>query len=84
MATSDVLLSIDLQNVDAEQPTEYFLVYGEDGSLLGQTNLSAQQCDSSLTDFTIDMATFNTWATDFAEPAQPKLPSATRPLCPMA
>ena len=64
MATSNVSLTINLQNVDAEQPTEYFLVYGEDGSLLGQTNLSAQQCDSSITNFTIDMAAFNDWAAD--------------------
>ncbi len=63
-AVTDVTLTIALYNADAEQPTEYFLIYGEDGSLLGQTNLSATQCDSSLTTLTIPVATYNTWAQD--------------------
>ncbi|MCB0706023.1 MAG: gliding motility-associated C-terminal domain-containing protein [Saprospiraceae bacterium] len=63
-ASGDVTLTISLENVDAESPTEFLLIYGEDGSFLGNTNLTPVQCDSSQTTFTISASTFNAWAFD--------------------
>ncbi len=64
IATSDVNLNITLFNIDAEQPTEIFLIYGEDGNLIDSTNLSPAQCDTSITMLSIPMADFNNWAQD--------------------
>lgn len=46
---SDVKLTINLKNVDAENAQEYFNIVGEDGTLLGKTTASATQCGSSST-----------------------------------
>ncbi len=66
VATSSATLTIDLNNIDAEfaTVTEYFTVFGEDGSNLGQTALSPTQCGSSTTTITIPQGTFNLWALD--------------------
>ena len=64
VATGDVTLTIDLNNMDAEELTEYFNVFGEDGSNLGQTNNTPDQCEDSSTSFTIPAATYNMWAED--------------------
>lgn len=63
-SSGDVNLQIDLTNIDAEQPTEFFNILGEDGTLLGTTNLSAAQCSSSTTLVTISETQFNDWAFD--------------------
>jgi gliding motility-associated-like protein len=58
-------LSITIVNVDAESTEEYFIIKAEDGTILGTTNLSATQCDSSNTIISgIDPSLLNNWAVD--------------------
>lgn len=57
-------LTIILTNADAEAAEEYFLVYGEDGSLLGRTGRATTQCSSSDTLLAVSAAQINTWAID--------------------
>lgn len=57
-------LTLLLSNADAEAAEEYFLVYGEDGSLLGRTGRSSVQCGSSDTTLAISIAQLNAWTTD--------------------
>ncbi len=64
-ATGEVELLIRLQNVDAEEPTEYFDIFSEDGIFLGQTNLTPSQCDTSETIIhSINIEQLNHWAND--------------------
>lgn len=63
-AGGDATLTIDLTNADAEGTTEYLLIYGEDGSLLGQTNPTNAQCGSSQTTLNISAALVNIWGND--------------------
>ena len=63
-AASPVTVTIDLIDTDAEESTEYFVITGEDGSVLGQTANSATQCGNSSTTITIPAAVFNVWAQD--------------------
>lgn len=65
--TGNIALKIDLINADAEQPTEFYRIFGEDGSLLGQTNLTPAQCQSSETIIaSLTSNQLNTWAADGA------------------
>mgnify|MGYP005666284543 CR=1 FL=1 len=57
-------LTVSLIGVDAEAPTEYFNVYGEDGSFLGITASTPGQCQNSDTLLTITATQINTWMTD--------------------
>ncbi len=50
--TENIQLTINLNEVDAESATEYFRVYGENNTLIGQTNHTPNQCGSSTTTFT--------------------------------
>jgi len=59
-----VSLQIDLNSVDAESPTEFFNILGEDGTALGQTNFTPTQCGSSTTTVTFSATQFNQWAFD--------------------
>ena len=61
---SDLTLTIDLTNVDAEAATEFFRIRGEDGSLLGQTANSPNQCENAQTVLTIPAATAQPWTED--------------------
>lgn len=57
-------LLVELTNADAEGATEYFNILGEDGTLLGQTALSNEQCTDSDTTLTITEEQINAWAAD--------------------
>ena len=57
-------LMIRLIMVDGEAPEEFFRVYGEDGTLLGQTNPTATQCGDGVTLFPLTINQLNTWSTD--------------------
>lgn len=59
-----VTLSIQLANADAESPTEYFIVKGEDGTVIGQTVATNMQCGSSNTLLFISAAQANIWSVD--------------------
>ncbi|MDF1863286.1 MAG: gliding motility-associated C-terminal domain-containing protein [Saprospiraceae bacterium] len=63
-AETDVSIIIDLVGVDAESPTEYFDIISEDGTVLGQTNLAADQCQNSQTIITLSATQYNQWAFD--------------------
>jgi gliding motility-associated-like protein len=63
-ATGNVGFEILMPSVDAEGPEAFFFVVGEDGTVLGQTNPSTAECDTSLTLFSIPQALFNVWAAD--------------------
>ncbi|KAA3630591.1 MAG: HYR domain-containing protein, partial [Bacteroidetes bacterium] len=57
-------ISITLTSVDGEEATEFFNILGEDGSILGTTNLTDVQCGNSVTGFTIPGELINEWASD--------------------
>jgi gliding motility-associated-like protein len=63
-AAGDATLSIRLINADAEGPTEYFTVIGEDGMVLGRTGRAPAQCSDSDTTFVIPAAKIDAWALD--------------------
>lgn len=63
-ALGNVDLQFDLNNVDADGSFEFLLVLAEDGTLLGQTNATPSQCDTSMTPFSIPSQQFNMWAQD--------------------
>jgi gliding motility-associated-like protein len=63
-ATAPATLTVSLLTVDGESPEEYFRVYGEDGTLLGQTTPTANQCGNGTTTFTLSVAQVNTWGAD--------------------
>ncbi len=63
--TGNIQLKIELNNVDAESPTEFFRIFAEDGTLLGVTNHTNIQCGNSITVFTnLLPAKVNQWAFD--------------------
>jgi gliding motility-associated-like protein len=59
-----VTLSVQLENADAESPTEYFIVKGEDGTVIGQTTPTNVQCGSSNTVLIISATQANNWSAD--------------------
>ncbi len=63
----DILdLTISLTNVDADDPTEYFVIYGENGEILDTTPNTEQQCDDitiQLKDL-IPVDQFKSWIVD--------------------
>ncbi|MBL7829211.1 MAG: gliding motility-associated C-terminal domain-containing protein [Saprospiraceae bacterium] len=64
-ATSPVNLNIHIDIGDIDGTTEYFLVYGENGVLLGKTGKGLLQCTTpSDTNLIITAAQFNDWASD--------------------
>jgi gliding motility-associated-like protein len=63
-AASPGTLTISLLSTDGEAPGEFFLVYGEDGTLLGQTTPTASQCGDGTTTFTLSVNQLNAWAAD--------------------
>lgn len=64
IATSTATLNIILDDVDAEEPTEFFMVYGEDGTVLGAVAHTPTQCSDTSTMFTLSIAQINNWAFD--------------------
>jgi gliding motility-associated-like protein len=62
---SNVNVSFVLENIDGESPTEYFLVYDENGNYITQTNFTNGQCGTSTTNITFtNQATIYQWLTD--------------------
>ncbi|MCE2823062.1 MAG: gliding motility-associated C-terminal domain-containing protein [Saprospiraceae bacterium] len=65
-ATTSVSLSVFLERMDADLPTEHFRIYGENGVLLGKTSATPGQCSvvPGVTVLSITASQFNQWATD--------------------
>lgn len=63
-ALNESTLTITLENADAEGTDEFFLIYGEDGTLLDSTELSGVQCADVTTVVMLTRQQFNFWATD--------------------
>ena len=63
-AVSSGSLKITLNDVDAEAPTEFFMAYGEDGTVLGAVAHTPVQCGDTMTTFTLTAAQINAWAFD--------------------
>ncbi len=63
-AASDAEVDIRLRNVDGAAPGEYFLVYGEDNTLIGRSALTDISCGSSDTTLVIPAALIDQWAVD--------------------
>ncbi|MEN0003210.1 MAG: gliding motility-associated C-terminal domain-containing protein [Bacteroidota bacterium] len=61
---SPVTLSVQLENADAESPEEYFIVRGEDGTMIGQTTPTNAQCGASNTVLSITAEQANAWSAD--------------------
>ena len=57
-------LVISLTSVDAETAGEFFNVYGEDGTLIGQTDNTAVACGDGQTTLTLSVAQINSWGVD--------------------
>lgn len=89
-ATTAATFRIDLNNMDAEEGTEYYNIFSEDGTLLGQTVNTPTQCGHSETLMTLSATDINTWAADGLIKFQlvPNIPSnlpgryAINPICP--
>lgn len=61
----DVHLKLDFFNLDANDPTEYFTVFDEDMSPLGQTSIQAVECVNFTDEFdNIDGADLERWMAD--------------------
>ena len=58
------ILTITLENIDAEGSEEFFTVVGEDGFVLGQTALGDVQCSDVTTVLEIDPVRFTRYARD--------------------
>ncbi len=64
IAIDPITLEIELDDVDGEEPTEYFEIIGEDGMSLGQTANTPGQCGAVTTTLSIPAADFNAWVAD--------------------
>lgn len=60
----DAVLTIFLDNADAEQPSETFEIFGENGYVIGRTKLTNVSCGFSDTSFTLPATVLNTWLSD--------------------
>ena len=76
--TGMVSLTVGLVNVDGEGSSEFFEVYGEDGTLIGTTDPTTDQCAGSQTVFSIPASTVQPWTTDgtITLSLQPNIPTA--------
>ncbi len=89
-AVSPATLTIILEALDAEAPTEYLKVFGEDGSLLGNVANTAGQCGDTLSTFSIPASTVDAWAFDgvLTITVKPNIPASlpgrfsVNPICP--
>jgi len=64
IATSDVELSIELINIDGEAASEFFNILLEDGTALGTSGITPEQCGNSSVAFTITRDDFRLLAID--------------------
>jgi len=60
----NAVLTVFIDQADAEGAEEYFRVFGENGVQLGITNSALVQCGSSVSIFNIPAAQSNTWMSD--------------------
>ena len=61
--TGNIQLKIELDQVDAESPTEFLRIFAEDGTLVGVTNHTNVQCGNSVTIFAnLTPEKVNQWA----------------------
>lgn len=89
-SSGDAILTIALDNMDAEEPTEYLLVYGENGSLLGTVANTPTQCGDTLTSIAISSNLIDAWAYDgtLTITVKPNVPASlpgrfsVNPICP--
>ena len=63
-ASGTVTIDLDFTMLDGEEPTEYFNIFGEDGTPIGTTTNTATQCGDVSQTITIPTALFNAWAVD--------------------
>ena len=83
-------LTIYLNDIDAESPTEFVNVFGEDGALLGAVPNTPAQCGDTLRAFTLSESQVNEWAFDgvVTITVRSNIPSgqsgifAVNPICP--
>jgi gliding motility-associated-like protein len=95
IATGNVNLALNLYNTDTEQPTEYFRIYSEDGTFLGQTEPTPNQCSPVVEVFNITNLSanqINNWSIDgvISFSLEPNIPNglpatfAVNDICPGA
>ncbi len=64
-ANGGVSLVIDLSNLDSDDPTEFFIIKAEDGTIIDSTEITALQCDDQIIEInTLTVAQINDWASD--------------------
>lgn len=63
-ASDSATFVILIDNIDAEDPTEYFNILDENGIIVGQTIPTIAQCDSSVTTLKFAPSQVNAWAND--------------------
>ena len=89
-ALGSATLTIRLDQMDAEAPTEFLNVYGEDGSLLGTVANTPVQCGDTVSSFTIAPNLIDAWAFDgiLTISVKPNIPASlpgrfsVNPICP--
>ncbi len=59
-----VVLRVQMINIDADDPTEYFNIVAEDGTDLGRTPLTPVQCGDAEFSLTFTASQARTWAAD--------------------
>lgn len=66
VATTAATFTVNLMNIDAELPSEFFFVEGEDGTALGTTGQSTAQCATlnNALEVSISDDLINAWALD--------------------
>lgn len=77
-AAGSATLNLGLLNADAEGGTEFFFVYGEDGTLIGRTGQASVQCGNADTSLVIAPTLIDAWAVDGVIDIrlEPNLPSS--------
>lgn len=63
-ASGPATISLQFVGLDGEQPTEFFRIFGEDGSLLGQSPQTVLQCSDTSMSLIISELQLNSWGQD--------------------
>ncbi len=63
-ASDSATFVVLIDNIDAEDPTEYFNILDENGVIVGQTLPTVAQCDLSITTLKFAPSQVNAWASD--------------------
>ncbi len=64
IASDSAIFVILLDNIDGEDPTEYFNILDENDVIVGQTSLTTGQCGVSITNLKFAPSQVNAWAND--------------------